>query len=352
MASRQRARRRWWLAVSLLGATAAPALATDVRKLEDTIAISLFADADRYGQVLQFDPHDDSLVVVGSDAGDVALVDLRAAAVAWRAHVGRHGDDSVAFSHDGRVIATADGEELAVLDAYSGQVLQHFPVTVTPYAPPVPYSIGAPERYRFSRNDDLMLVASSRQLVVADRATGRAVQAFWDLDETILWDRKKDVQFSPDERFAYLITSSALYVLNIATGELVRNVDLLSALGLPAGELPSVVRITADGAYSTVASHLFVYVIDNQAQRLVRRILAASARINDLMFTDDQCCVITASQDGTSRIYDIATGEQVTRLDDSRPSNERVGLTAAASPRKLDTVVTTDTMGLLRVWRP
>jgi WD40 repeat protein len=338
---------------ALAAVSAGSASATEVRRIDDTVSVQVFSGDDADSGVLAFDPRDEGLVAVGNYRRGVALVDLQTMAVAWRAEVNRFDDDPLVFSPDGRVIATVDGGKLSFLDIYTGARLASYEVTVQPYAPPQPYSIGQPERFCFSRDGTLMIVASINQLVVADRATGRAVQPFWDFDTSVLMDTK-DVQFSPDERFVYLITSRRLYALNIATGALARvtELDLILGLELGSDSNPEVVRITGDGAYSALALGHFVYVVDNAAERLVRRFLASSERINDIRFTADQCCVLVAASDGSSRVYDIATGEQVTRLDDTRSSQDRTRLAAVAAPSRFDVVVTTDVHGVLRAWRP
>jgi len=139
---------------------------------------------------------------------------------------------------------------------------------------------------------------------------------------------------------------------SVTSGLLVRTVSILGLLPENPARQIGVMRITPDGAFTVVAERLFLYVIDNQTQQLVRRILASSSPISDVGFTGDQCCVMTASKDGTSRVYEIATGLQLTRLDDSRPTNERVGMSAVASPNKLDVIASADYSGFLRVWRP
>ena len=110
--------------------------------------------------------------------------------------------------------------------------------------------------------------------------------------------------------------------------------------------------MTNDGAYTAISQGMNVYLVDNQMQVLLRRVLASSADIQDLNLTDDQCCFIVASLDGTSRVYDIASGEQLTRLDDSRPPRERASLMSSASPGRLDLIATGDANGILRMWRP
>ena len=335
-----------------LGVLASVAHATEVRRIDDAASTQVFSGDRDIVEVLALSPSDPTLIAAGSDHDQVALVDLSTMSKAWQVTVGRNYHMPLVFSHDGRVIATTDFGNLTFLDVFTGAVIQSYEVTVMPWAPPTPYSIGSPDQYCFSKDDTLMIVGSNRQIVVADRATGQAVQPFWDIKDEIPIDGDYSVQFSPDERFVYLVTNADFYVLDIATGAKVRDTNLLSALGQPSGVVPDLVRVTSDGAYSVAIIGRFAYVIDNTNEVVVRRILAAASRINDVRFSDDQCCLTTASGDGTSRVYDIATGEQLTRLDDTRPSNERVSLSTVASPKRFDVVVTGDYAGMIRVWKP
>jgi WD40 repeat protein len=325
-----------------------PASAAEVRRVEDTLAVPLFSNPEEMPARAAFSPADASLVAVLGDRGELVLIDTSSMVRQWSTAVGSSYDDPLAFSHDGRTVAVRDGNELALVDTFTGEIRRRLDPKIDGL--PAPWSIGRPDRIRFQSDDAALLIATNDYLVLADHATGQVLQVF-DVDEqTILWDDAKEIGLSQDDRFAYLLTRTHLYTFNVATGETVRTMSVLSALGIDNASNIDNLRITKDGAYTALNIGLFVYIIDNQTERLERRLLAASARINDLTITDDQCCIVTASADGTSRVYEIATGLQLVRLDDTRPENDRVSLSAVASPHRGGVVVTADVDGLLRLW--
>ena len=340
------------IAVVVVALTGEVSFAAEVRRIDGTASMSVFVDANAFGTAIEFSPIDSTLIAVSSRANELSLVDIGGMAVQWRVTTGFNSRAPAVFSHDGRVVALGNGPDISFVDVYSGVQLQRFPITITPYAPPHPYPIGALNLVRWSRDDRTILAVSSSAFVLADRATGGAVQVFELPDQGVLFNSVKDIQFSDDERSAFLLTSTHFYVFNVASGVLMRTVNILDILPPNPARQLGAMRITLDGAYTVVSERLHLFIIDNQSQQLVRRILAASAPIGDVGFTGDQCCVMTASQDGTSRLYEIATGEQLTRLDDTRPANERVSLSAVGSPKKQDVIVSADFSGLVRVWRP
>ena len=69
-----------------------------------------------------------------------------------------------------------------------------------------------------------------------------------------------------------------------------------------------------------------------------------------LALTDDQCCVLLSSWDGTSRVYEIATGVELTRLDDHRSTTERTRFSSLASPTRNSTILSGDVNGRVWIW--
>lgn len=328
------------------------AFSTDVRRIEDTRSLEVFGSDSHWATSLEFSPTDDSVLIASAKSQKYALIDLGTMAVQWEYSPSFGAHTAASVSPDGRTIVGGDGDALVFLDTYSGQVVQSYEVKIVPYAPPVPVSIGAPMHLRWTRDSNSLLAVGANDFVLFDRASGLASVVMDTYQRGVLWNTVHDIQLSEDERYAFILSGLKLFVFNAIDGSYLREVPIHAILPQSAARQVNALRLGGDGRYTIVTERQYLYVIDNELGTLERRILASAEPIQDVAITQDQCCVLTASRDGTSRIYEIASGIQLTRLDDTRPANQRKWLSSVASPTRFDIVATGDVDGTVRIWRP
>ena len=321
------------------------ASAADVRRIQDTVPFRVFPDG-KYVDQIVFRPGDSSVAIVAYRENDIALVDVNQLSIYWAKSLARY-KGPLEFSHNGQILAVRDGGDLLLLNVDTGSEIRRFSMKAIARSS----RDEAPEFVKFNGNDTKLFVASASEIFLVDIATGAVEQEFRAMSVPGSLHFIRALIWTSDERFLFAVTWKGLVSFNLTSGKYIRTVDIPTITGLRLNTIRDV-SVTNDGAYTAISQGMHVYLVDNQMQVLLRRVLASSADIQDLNLTDDQCCFIVASLDGTSRVYDIASGEQLTRLDDSRPPRERASLMSSASPGRLDLIATGDANGILRMWRP
>lgn len=83
---------------------------------------------------------------------------------------------------------------------------------------------------------------------------------------------------------------------------------------------------------------------------MIRKIRAASEKVVSVKFTENGCCFVAASYDGTARMFEIATGVELVRLDDSRPPGQRERYYSISVLSEAFHILTGDLAGTIRLW--
>jgi WD40 repeat protein len=118
----------------------------------------------------------------------------------------------------------------------------------------------------------------------------------------------QSIEFSQDDQFLHLGVNMGSGLYDANSGHLIRGVSEIGG-GLCA-------KLSHDGRLAVFAesnSHTIV-VWDTQNERLLRRFRGHSAEITGLDFTFDSERVVSASADGSVRIWDVGTGVELARL--------------------------------------
>gem|GEM_PF-2097241 len=319
--------------------------AAEVRRIEDTVPFRVFQRGTTIDQIV-FKPGDSSVAVVAHRNDHIALIDTSHLSTYWTRTFSRY-NGPLDFTHDGRLLAVRDGADLVVLDVNTGAEFKRFPVKNFTRV----NDDSAAAFVRFNATDSKLMVATDSDVFLVDLASGQVEQEFRSIRVPGTLHFIRTIEWSGDERFLFVMSWKGLVVFNVTSGTWIRTVDVPAITGLTLNTVRDV-RVTSDGAFAAISNGKHVYVVDTQNAMLVRKILASAADIQDMNLTDDQCCFIVASLDGTSRVYEIATGEQLTRLDDSRPAGIRSSLMSSSSPGRLDILATGDADGIVRMWRP
>jgi WD40 repeat protein len=261
------------------------------------------------------------------------------------------GSGPVAFSHDGRYLATGDAAaaDVRIVDTATWEpvgeltgVAPHLANTESDSAP----SRGAVVGLAFSPDGAMIASTSSGfeielgDLTLWEGASGERVRT--PLKHPFL---KGPVAFSGDGK---LVAVSACedngplaYVWSVDSGEL--------RFRAPSAWCGSAVDLSADGTLLAVQSLREdapnVQVWDTTGGRLVMEAAQRPAWIGAARFSPTADRILTAGDDGTARIWEVATGKLLLSLEGHTGPVEAAEWTAAG-----DEIITGSHDGSVRVW--
>lgn len=334
------------LALAFAVLVSSPAYATDVRRIEDAQSIHAHAESIAH---IALSPRDGNLAATASTGGEIALWDLTTLSPYWKATVA-DSVSAVQFSTSGNLLAAGGQCKLMLFSLATGLPVQGFDIKDA-RSTGCNINWDEPDLIRFSKTDLDVFAGYPDRVFHLNRTTG-AVE--WIYGDPFTGDRfwgLKDLQLSFDEKYFYMLDEEKWSAYVITTHELARTFKLSEVEGM-SGVRFKRGSVTRDGSYTVVSDDVRVYVIDNTFKKVIRKFLAAADTITTAKMTDDLCCVMIASADGTTRVWEVATGLELSRLDDQRPSRDRPWQMAAASPKRQDVILTGDAEGNVWVWKP
>jgi len=225
--------------------------------------------------------------------------------------------NSVAFSLDGKYIATAGGGGARLWNAETGQELHHF------HRADGPFSVS---RVSFSPDGKYIVTASEFSDGTAQLwniSSGELLLNFTGASGTM-----NSVAFSPDGK--YILTGNndnIARLWDVQTGKEVRqfigHTDLIwTAIFSPDGKY--IATASADGT---------ARLWDTQTGQELRRFVGHTAGVENVAFSPDGKYILTGSDDGTARLWDVDYHETIrylcTRLlrDFSNDERAQYGIT-------------------------
>jgi WD40 repeat protein len=283
-----------------------------------------------YGPMLCYHP-DGRRVASASAAGPVTLWDVVTGRIDQKlvGHIGEVYD--VAVSPNGRMLAAAARGGACVWDLASAQLVCKLSAS----------AFGFAGRVTFSPDSSRLAVADSNGIVMLDVATG---QSIFTVEKTRSMDWFSDVAFSPDgSTFIALLypdkeVRSAIQIREAATGRKLAEYPLNDLKLYTA-------RWFRDGRrFVTVGTDGKAVIRATDASEL-QRFTGHVGRAYGVAISPDEKRLATASSDGSVRIWDIASRDELLRL----PGGRRTFWGVAFSPdgRRL---AATSSDGTIRIW--
>lgn len=329
------------------------AVAVEIRRWEDAISVESFDD-DTVFQIAT-SPLNPAIFATASDDGEIALWDLTTQSMQWRFHIDT-SKNPVFFTNSGQHLAIVRDCFFTILNVSDGTLiraidLQLFPRTSENPLPPCAYSTYI-KKIIFTANDAVAYIVQRDHVIEVDLAAGRATRDIGRYLENTPDECGdfNDIILSDDEQFLYVDCQNGLRTFHLPTGNIANKRENSEVIGLPIQEIQGGI-LSRDGLYRIFSTDIYVFVVDNVRNQIVRKQMVASDTITALEISHDLAKFIISSIDGTSRVFDIATGVEEVRLDDSRGTGERRRFSAFAAPTGLDVILSGDYSGRITIWQ-
>jgi WD40 repeat protein/energy-coupling factor transporter ATP-binding protein EcfA2 len=231
---------------------------------------------------------DGKTLASGTTAGQAALWDT---ATGKKLHelVGHtYTVESIVFSPDGKHIATAaDDQSVRIWDAASGEqinIIEGFPDIV--------WAI------RFSPDGKYALTAEDGGLKLWDWATGESIRVYNE-DKSFY-----TAAFSPDGKTILGGAYNGYYVYDTETGNLLSHQDVDGKHSYYAA------AISPDGRYATLGGEKLT-LFEYPSMKTIASLEGHTGAMLSATFSPDSKLLLSSSEDGTARIWDVATAKTI-----------------------------------------
>lgn len=256
----------------------------------------------------------------------------------------------VAFSHQGNVFAYSDDETLVLMSTASRTVLHSLKPKTSEGA-----WLASPECVTFSQDDALIAVGYSSRIIVWETASGNFVGDYR------AWGNLmgcNDVTFSIDGTRLQAMDSHSFYFWNISEtsadprwGTPPKKEVRFLQHGEGNSRVSAISPDAQYGAFATFEKAGKLFVTDLASGLLIQTIRISTENIESIRFSIDGCCLLAGSRDGTTRIFEVSTRAEISRLDDTRSSFERSSFRALAEASRTGVVISGDQRGEIRIWK-
>lgn len=256
-----------------------------------TVSIDRIASYAADVSVAEFSPRGSSVCFSASTS--ISLYDFAQKKLAWTTELQDYTTDSVSFSLSDKLVAVGSEDGTAVVfEAATGRKLRTFK----------------------GHEDEVLLVSLSpngRQLLTASK--DKSVMMLWDVASGT---NLKQFTESETESLSWSADGSLALLSDVHTG--VRIVNLTS--GKEGQYNPEDVAVHKSW-FSPNAKHVVVgtytgkmHCIDATNVAILRTFTGHTDVVDSLRFSSDERLLLTGSRDGTTRLWDFASGQELCRL--------------------------------------
>lgn len=224
------------------------------------------------------------------------------------------------FSPDGTKVAVVGIKIFALVDANDGHLLRFFPI-----------GNRRPESVAFSHDGRFLATGDTFDTIVWNAETGRVVASFpadrrfpgvdGYCDPPGCWWPAVALRFSDDGRHLVTVSYAYLTVRDILTGEVVQQLAVPGnqPIGSPVNFGGSIADFSADLRYAAVGTRGQVVLFALESGRVIKTCGDENAsEVNAVAFSLAQDALLTADQAGVLRYWDIASGALLRTFDTGR----------------------------------
>lgn len=207
-----------------------------------------------------------------------------------------------------RIIAGFQTGEAVLYDTSSGELAQSFGEPT----PPINHLAVSPDGRRFLTS--AFKAGGRERIILWDRESGRALWSH-QLESSGYWGMVHDLAFLPDGESFIAAYGNTLAVHRVSDGE---PIDVI----LRGGPDPGNVDISSDGTRLLVCRGSggngwrgWMELLNLSSGELIRKFEGHTNDIDGAAISPDGHRIVSASRDGTARLWDVATGREIQRYD-------------------------------------
>ena len=194
---------------------------------------------------------------------------------------------SVAFSPDGKMLATGDDHGTVLWDLATGRQIRSFSA-----------SFGAVNSVAFSPDGKMLATGDDHGTVLWDLATGRQIHSFPTGSAAVV-----STAFTPDGKMLAIgLFSGTVQLRNVATGR--------QSCSFPGPDAIDSLALSPD-SQMLVTGGLTARLWDLATGRQIRAFSAGSDVVGSVAFSPDGKILATGDADGTARLWNPDTGRQI-----------------------------------------
>ena len=279
----------------------------------------------------------DAVALARDSNGRVDLRGVASGNVVRSWQTGADRTNAIETLSNGQIATSADDGAIRLWDPSTGQLVRAL-------------SGGSPDVWGLSSDAASKLIAGlwwdsttrSSTAVVFEVQTGREVITIPNLESREVRDPARSTSLSPDGRWLAIASSDPIVqIFSVQSGSLIRTLDAGGIFRINA------MSWSPDGTRFVSVGQEFMRIWDAASGSLIATLVGHTSAIEDVDWSHDGSRIVTASDDGTVRVWDANVHSGIGQVV---LAGHDVGITAAAMNEAGDHIISTGIDGTAKIW--